>query len=71
MRCALEYTRTTLQRGLVQGFRYSLHALTGCDSTSYLCGIRKTTAWATFKEYHGLLYSVSLDNSGETRLHTS
>ena len=26
-----------------------LHSLTGCDTTSYIYGIGKSTAWSTFK----------------------
>ena len=29
-----------------------MHALSGCDTTSYFYGIGKTTAWATYEKYH-------------------
>ena len=34
------------------------HATTGCDTTSYLFGHSKKTAWAVFKEYFYLLISL-------------
>ena len=36
-----------------------LHALTGCDSNSYLYGIGKLTAWTVFKEFHHLIDGIN------------
>ena len=36
-----------------------LHALTGCDSNSYLYGIGKSTAWTVFKEFHHLIDGIN------------
>ena len=44
------------------------HALTGCDSTSFLCDHGKTSAWKMFLEKHNLLSSVGEGNLTTTRL---
>ena len=36
-----------------------LHSLTGYDSTSYLYGIGKSTAWSTFKDSHDFLKYIN------------
>ena len=38
-----------------------LHSLTGYDSTSYLYGIGKSTAWSTFKDSHDFLKNINCD----------
>ena len=47
--------------GLIPESLPLLHALTGCDSNSYLYGIGKSTAWTVFKEFHYLIDGI---NSG-------
>ena len=36
-----------------------LHSLTGCNSTSDLYGIGKSTAWSTFKDSHDFLKNIN------------
>ena len=38
-----------------------LHSPTGCDTTSYIYGIGKSTAWSTFKESYELLKNINCD----------
>ena len=41
------------------------HALTGCDTTSYISGHTKASAWKVFKEHHALLQNLGEDNFNE------
>lgn len=34
------------------------HALTGCDTTSFICNHSKKSAWKVFRQYHELLSSI-------------
>ena len=34
------------------------HALTGCDTTSYIAGHSKKSAWKTFQTHHRLLENL-------------
>ena len=38
----------------------AFHALTGCDTTSYIANHTKRTSWKTFKEHHGLLKNLGI-----------
>ena len=44
------------------------HALTGCDTTSFLCDHGETSAWKTFLEKHNLLSSVGEGNLTTTKI---
>ena len=41
------------------------HALTGCDTTSYISGHTKASAWKVFKEHHALLQNLGEDHCDE------
>ena len=57
-----EVARGLLSKGINPQSLPLLHALSGCDSTSYPFGIGKTTAWGVYKEFHHLLDSVNYNN---------
>ena len=44
------------------------HALTGCNSTSFLCDQGKTLAWEMFSEKHNLLSSLCEGNLTTTKI---
>jgi hypothetical protein len=44
------------------------HALTGCDTTSFLCNHSKTTAWKIFVQKHYLLSSLGEGNLTATKI---
>ena len=43
---------TLLAKGINLTLHPLMHALSGCDTTSYFYGIGKTITWATYEEYH-------------------
>ena len=38
----------------------AFHALTGCDTTSYIANRTKRSSWKIFKEHHGLLKNLGI-----------
>ena len=38
----------------------TFHALTGCDTTSYIANHTKRSSWKIFKEHHGLLKNLGI-----------
>ena len=38
----------------------AFHALTGCDTTSYIANHTKWSSWKIFKEHHGLLKNLGI-----------
>ena len=38
----------------------AFHALTGCDTTSYIANHTKRSSWKIFKEHHGLLKNLGI-----------
>ena len=38
----------------------AFHALTGCDTTSYIANHTKRSSWKIFKEHHGLLNNLGI-----------
>ena len=54
----------TLPEGSVQAL-IPFHTLTGCDTTSYLSGHTKASAWKIFKESHELLQNMGEGGTNE------
>ena len=44
------------------------HAITGCDTTSYISGNTKASAWKVFKEHHAMLKNLGEDHFNEENM---
>ena len=59
---------------LPSGFASSLlafHALTGCDTTSYIANHTKRSSWKIFKEHHGLLKNLGIGELTDDTIQSS
>ena len=45
-----------------------LHALTGCDTTSFICNHSKKSAWKVFLEHHKLFSSLGEGELSEVKM---
>ena len=59
-----------LTRGSVASM-LAFHALTGCDTTSYIANHTKGSSWKTFKEHHGLLKNLGIGELTEESIKSS
>ena len=49
----------------------AFHALTGCDTTSYIANHTKRSSWKIFKEHHGLLNKLGIGELTEATIKSS
>jgi hypothetical protein len=49
----------------------AFHALTGCDTTSYIADHTKRTAWRVFKEHHALLNELGVGDLTKEKIMSS
>ena len=49
----------------------SFHALTGCDTTSYIAYHTKRSSWKIFKEHHGLLKNLGIGELTDDTIQSS
>lgn len=53
------------------GSLLAFHALTGCDTTSYIANNTKRSSWKIFKDYHALLKNVGIGELTEETIKSS
>ena len=49
----------------------AFHALTGCDTTSYIANHTKRSSWKIFKEHHGLLKNLGIGELTDDTMQSS
>ena len=49
----------------------SFHALTGCDTTSYLANHSKKSSWKVFREHHSLLNNLGVGELSEETMQSA
>ena len=49
----------------------AFHALTGCDTTSYIANHTKRSSWNIFKEHHGLLKNLDIGELTDDTIQSS
>ena len=57
----------SLSTSCLQAF-IPFHAITGCDTTSYISGNTKASAWKVFKEHHAMLKNLGEDHFNEENM---